>query len=70
MTMDKTEIKPGQSFEVITGLPLKVMAVTEGYVMARHKGCFPFVETVEAFKARVSKYKPRSSAANPTHANQ
>jgi len=52
--MDKTEIKPGQSFEIITGLPLKVMAVAEGYVMARHKGCYPFVETLEAFKARVS----------------
>ena len=44
---EQKEIAAGQSFEIITGLPLRVMA--------RHKGCFPFVETLEDFKARVSK---------------
>jgi|GEM_PF-2570077 len=62
--MDNTQIKPGQSFEIITGLPIKVLAVAEGYVMARHKGCFPFVETLEAFKARISKCKSQPQSLN------
>lgn len=34
-------------------LPLKVMAIAEGYVMARYGHCSPFAETFEAFEIRV-----------------
>lgn len=31
---------------------VRVMAVAEGYVMARRKGCMPFLETVAVFRQR------------------
>lgn len=55
MEHQEIELIPGQSFEVIIGLPVKLMAIVDGYVMARHKGCFPFVETIDRFRMRIKK---------------
>ncbi|PKM47115.1 MAG: hypothetical protein CVV05_01620 [Gammaproteobacteria bacterium HGW-Gammaproteobacteria-1] len=31
---------------------VRVMAVVEGYVMARHKGCMPFLKKVPEFREK------------------
>lgn len=42
----KSKFKPGDCFynSVISWtLPIKIMAIADGYLMVRYKGCFPFV---------------------------
>lgn len=65
MEHQEIELIPGQSFEVITGLPVKLMAIVDGYVMARHKGCFPFVETIATFRTRIKKCIGNQSHLKP-----
>jgi len=33
---------------------LKIMAIKDGYVMARWKGCYPFVRNVKEFERIIS----------------
>lgn len=44
---------PNQTFTKGFPIPLRIMAIAEGYVMARFKGCIPFVESVEKFEQRI-----------------
>lgn len=34
---------------------IKVMAIADGYVMARNKGCIPFCEKIDEFIVRLEK---------------
>ena len=44
------EIKVNQRWQHITlGYTVKVLAIAEGYVMCRRKGCLPFLESVKYF---------------------
>jgi hypothetical protein len=36
---------------------IKVMAIVDGYVMARYKGCMPFVQGEKEFTKRVENFK-------------
>lgn len=51
--MKKTILIPGQIFTEGFACPLKVMAIAEGYVMARFEGCTPFCESVGKFEKRL-----------------
>lgn len=44
-----TELKAGMKISVAQHEYLKVMAIVDGYVMMRYKGCIPFVEKQERF---------------------
>jgi hypothetical protein len=46
------KIQAGQIVHTVP-LPLKVMAIADGYVMARYGACTPFAETLAAFEKRV-----------------
>lgn len=48
-----TAVTPNQTFTEGFPFPLRIMAIEEGYVMARFKGRTPFVETVEQFEKRL-----------------
>jgi hypothetical protein len=48
----KKPLAPDQTFATVP-LPLRILAIAEGYVMARFKGCHPFVETMEKFEKRL-----------------
>lgn len=63
----KIEIRPrmlhkaGDKIPMIIGDYVKVMAIADGYVMARRKGCYPFVCAVKEFdKILLSMNKSRS----------
>ena len=49
------KVKVGHKYSIINGFGgyLKVMAIIDGYVMARYKGCIPFCESENAFINRV-----------------
>jgi hypothetical protein len=49
--------KPEDKFPYPDGSYLKVMAIVDGYVMARNKGCMPFVQTVKEFQKRIKENK-------------
>lgn len=49
----QTALTPNQTFTEGFPLPLRIMTICEGYVMARFKGCTPFIETVEKFEKRL-----------------
>lgn len=46
---DKIPHKEGNGY-------IKVMAIAEGYVMARNKGCIPFCESIDKFIERIRIY--------------
>ena len=49
------EIKKGDKFPVWCGKEeIRVMAVVEGYVVARFKGCAPFIDTKKRFLTRLA----------------
>lgn len=48
-----TTLTPNQIFTEGFPVPLRIMAIEEGYVMARFKGCTPFVEALEKFEKRL-----------------
>ena len=49
--MKANELKVGQRYKGKL-LEVRIMAIVEGYVMCRHKGCMPFVESVKDFIKR------------------
>ena len=46
-------LTPGHVYTEGQALPLRILAIAEGYVMARFKGCTPFVESVDKFQKRL-----------------
>lgn len=46
-------LTPGQTFTEGFPFPLRIMAICEGYVLARFKGCTPFVQSVKDFEKRL-----------------
>ena len=57
--MAKREFRAGDKFAPwFTGGPayIKVLAVAEGYVMARYAGCIPFVKTVKEFTEKTNQF--------------
>jgi hypothetical protein len=42
-------VRKGQWWRSVTGFEFRVMAVSEGYVLCRRKGCVPFVTKVKDF---------------------
>ena len=48
-----TTLTPGQTFTEGQALPLRILAIEEGYVMARFQGCTPFVQSIEDFEKRL-----------------
>lgn len=49
----------GQHWQDADG-PVRVMTVVEGYVVARRKGCAPFLMSVREFKATFTQAEDRS----------
>lgn len=48
-----TTLTTNQTFTEGFPFPLRIMAIEEGYVMARFKGCMPFVQSVKDFEKRL-----------------
>lgn len=50
LTTKQREIRAGLRIPVEKMDYIKVMAVVDGYVMARYKGCIPFVVSIKKFE--------------------
>ncbi len=50
----KDDFREGDKFATEGGKSyIKIMAIADGYVMARNKGCIPFCETIKEFVLRL-----------------
>lgn len=56
-TMQRGEIVDGKAKSINYEVPVRVMAVTEGYAMVRRQGCSPFV--LEAKRVRLIPHNMR-----------
>ena len=46
------KIKVGQKYDYGTKFYIKIMAIADGYVLARVKGCMPFAQSIKDFEKR------------------
>lgn len=61
-----TEVQVGDKFHVNNywhgETYVKVLAIAEGYVMARYRGCSPFCDTIKGFIKKIN-YQPKIKTA-------
>jgi len=46
-------IEVGEKIKTRDGSYIKIMAIEDGYVMARKKGCIPFCQSINGFVERI-----------------
>jgi len=54
----KHDFKVGQKIPTRNNSHIRIMAIAENYVMARHKGCMVFAKHIRDFKILVEERKP------------
>lgn len=53
MKNNKSIFKKGEKIKTNDGGFIRIMAIEEGYIMARRKNCIPFVQTEKEFIKRI-----------------
>jgi len=51
---DSSSFEVGQRFKTKHSY-IRIMAIAENYIMARNKGCVPFVDSIKEFSERLNK---------------